>query len=215
MNEFEVSQSTDNRLTISLIVMTAAMLLELFSRHFYDIYQGGAMMELLAQVVKTDSFLTVMSIITLCAQVYITGCLWRAFRSKGHWAQWACLVMMMAPVAIMVLSWTTDEETVMQNMENPDISSQQIISAAIGLAEIIAIFSLCVFLIRKCGGRLRQYGLALLTCLLVNYVTSYGILFFHSASTLSGILYNLLGFLLTLIPFVYQRRTMRAAHDLR
>ena len=103
----------------------------------------------------------------------------------------------------------------MQNMENPDISSQQIISAAIGLAEIIAIFSLCVFLIRKCGGHLRQYGLALLTCLLVNYVTSYGILFFHSASTLSGILYNLLGFLLTLIPFVYQRRTMRAAHDLR
>ena len=41
MNEFEVSQSTDNRLTISLIVMTAAMLLELFSRHFYDIYQGA------------------------------------------------------------------------------------------------------------------------------------------------------------------------------
>ena len=203
MNVFEVSQSTDNRLTISLIAMTAAMLLELFSRHFYDIYQGGAMMEL------------VMSIIALCAQVYITGCLWRAFRRKGHWSQWACLVMMIAPVAIMLLSWTTDEETVMQNMENPDISSQQIISAAIGLAEIIAIFSLCVFLIRKCGGRLRQYGLALLTCLLVNYVTSYGILFFHSASTLSGILYNLLGFLLTLIPFVYQRRTMRAAHDLR
>ena len=129
MNEFEVSQSTDNRLTISLIVMTAAMLLELFSRHFYDIYQGGAMMELLAQVVKTDGFLTAMSIIALCAQVYITGCLWRAFRSKGHWAQWACLVMMIAPVAIMLLSWTTDEESVMQNMENPDISSQQIISA--------------------------------------------------------------------------------------